>query len=606
MSAAGQKLLATILPDMRRRLAGVVPEALVDAFLAEAQGDLIAILDAEIEARARAKGQAPAQAPEEPGRVPDALHRCVLDVTRGYLGLVAQADEHELWERAQKAALPVTYDRFLRWLHADPYVGYDFARGKYRLRPPTPGGERPPWITYMRYQDIGGGWTCVDCGARVPDSQDPLTIQHYDLCIRGPVQFPAHKLPRIEELFGALNQRAARLGVGGGLTLEVTRRFIHLTHQGAHGRDDPWESCGPGTRPEHWVDLPYVEVRLSGEVPKIPGWTVIGTIEHGPEGNILRDAPGQTLPAHYRRAGADCEHCCLDRNRKETVVLRSDKGETKQVGLSCLEDYLGSTDAAARVRAFLEWQATFAAIREALESAEDFEAGEGISHAESIGLQNFLAWVSLCVREGGFVTAREAESSGRPSTGMCAWIWAGTRSEYGPPRRTDEDFENARKALAWAQEHLPREAGSNFDHNLAVLVERGHVDPRSVNLAQWIYERWRISRLPPGAQGRPLDEWRPEEIGQVVQMRLAVKRKREDAVESSHGSSDLYVFADEDGRELVLFTSAAGGPEVGDVVELSAEIVERQLRNGLHQTKIKKRSRGWTVLRAANEEGKAA
>jgi hypothetical protein len=190
VTTAAEKLLATILPDMRRRLAGVVPEALVDLFIAEMHDDMLAILDAEIAARA------PARAAEDPGRVPDALRRCVLDVTRGYLGLVDYADEGLLWERTQKAGVAVTYDRFLRWLHADPYVAYDFARGKYRLRPPTPGGERPPWITYMRFQDIGGGWTCTACGARVPDSQDPLTIQHYDLCIRGPVQFPATSSPR--------------------------------------------------------------------------------------------------------------------------------------------------------------------------------------------------------------------------------------------------------------------------------------------------------------------------------------------------------------------------------------------------------------------------
>lgn len=74
---------------------------------------------------------------------------------------------------------------------------------------------------------------------------------------------------------------------------------------------------------------------------QINGWKFIASIDHLPNGNIIRNISGADLPEKFRTAKGYCEHCRTDRRRKSTYVVYNKEEGFKQVGKSCLFLYTG-------------------------------------------------------------------------------------------------------------------------------------------------------------------------------------------------------------------------------------------------------------------------
>lgn len=86
----------------------------------------------------------------------------------------------------------------------------------------------------------------------------------------------------------------------------------------------------------------YFDVTFSGDPLKIDGWEFVGTIDHLDDSNLLKSVPGKEIPEQYRNVSGTCQHCNKKRHRKDTYVCyNSTKNEYKQVGSSCLKDFIG-------------------------------------------------------------------------------------------------------------------------------------------------------------------------------------------------------------------------------------------------------------------------
>lgn len=96
------------------------------------------------------------------------------------------------------------------------------------------------------------------------------------------------------------------------------------------------------------IKVRCIEVDVNG-VYKINGWEFVGTIEHTPNGNIIRLANSEfegKVPERYNHTACVCEHCQTLRNRKDTyLIYNSETGEFKQVGRNCLMEYTQGLDA---------------------------------------------------------------------------------------------------------------------------------------------------------------------------------------------------------------------------------------------------------------------
>lgn len=55
---------------------------------------------------------------------------------------------------------------------------------------------------------------------------------------------------------------------------------------------------------------------------KVDGWEFVAVVQHTEEGNILRNISDQEIPEKYRNTSNYCDHCKVQRNRKDTYILR--------------------------------------------------------------------------------------------------------------------------------------------------------------------------------------------------------------------------------------------------------------------------------------------
>src|SRR5947209_3468044 len=87
-----------------------------------------------------------------------------------------------------------------------------------------------------------------------------------------------------------------------------------------------------------WV-LDFVEVTVTGEAPKVAGWSFVATLAWDAEvGLITRVVPGLDVEPDLSSLRAEgttawCDHCGTARFRLDTFALRNtETGEIKQVG----------------------------------------------------------------------------------------------------------------------------------------------------------------------------------------------------------------------------------------------------------------------------------
>jgi hypothetical protein len=135
---------------------------------------------------------------------------------------------------------------------------------------------------------------------------------------------PACNLAFLSERIEKLNRKGAKLGCA-----EIKTRVLSVEWVSKHTE--------AGTYRER-----YYTIELEGAAPRLEGgWTFLGTLQHTEAGNILRAIPGKEIPESYRTAPRTCDHCKKIRARKDTYLVKTEAGEIRQVGHSCVADYLG-------------------------------------------------------------------------------------------------------------------------------------------------------------------------------------------------------------------------------------------------------------------------
>ena len=227
-----------------------------------------------------------------------------------------------------------------------------------------------------------------------------------------------------------------------------------------------------------------IQVRLTGSSPRLNGWRFAAALTHDAETgrNVLRGMGGE-LPERFRTAGAYCEHCKLDRNRKDTYVVAHDDGRWAQVGRQCLKDFTGHADPHGYAM-YAEMLAT------AIQSCSDAEGDEweGSSGRYRVywPLEEVVAMALACIREYGW-TAVSEEGPGRPATK------ANVESLLNPSNQdreaadkwcrekvTEEEYKTAGTVIAYC---LEMKADSDYLWNLQTIAVQGRVDRKTLGLA---------------------------------------------------------------------------------------------------------------------------
>lgn len=249
------------------------------------------------------------------------------------------------------------------------------------------------------------------------------------------------------------------------------------------------------------VNFEFTKVVLIAAETKLEGWTFIGTIEHTEAGNILRTVPEheETLPEKYRNASRDCDHCGFDRRRKDTYIVLNEDGEYKQVGRSCIKDFLGHGNPEQIATYFNEiinlWTDLLAGFHE---HDPDFF---GASAPFELDTADYLGTVAQAIRTNGWTSRGKAYDFNTYATADCAWDfeWAARdgksaaelRNRYGFDGISDAAITEGTAALKWARGLTDDDtAGNDYLHNLRVACTLKYTNGKRAGIVASVVFSW--------------------------------------------------------------------------------------------------------------------
>ena len=212
-----------------------------------------------------------------------------------------------------------------------------------------------------------------------------------------------------------------------------------------------------------------VEITLSNNNPiKFGNYTFIGTIDHNEGfGNIIKNVPNQNIPEKYFEAHSNCDHCNVNRFRKETFIFKDDNGY-KQVGRTCLSEFFG-IDPAKR----LEF---YTSIDEVGEFDEDTYSG---SNAEiKYDTIEVLSIALAIIDELGYVSKTKAlETNTFSTSGLILDVYyPGENREFSNRILANKVnfIEKSKDIISWGIEHY-KKSNTEYSHNMKTILNSTYI-----------------------------------------------------------------------------------------------------------------------------------
>jgi hypothetical protein len=372
----------------------------------------------------------------------------------------------------------------------------------------------------------------------------------------------------------------------------------------------------------------YTQFRVWGAAPKVEGWMFVAALHHVQgQGTLVHGLDDIEFPEHYRTSDKPlCEHCNTRRIRKDTyLVMNEDSGEFKQVGSSCLRDFLGH-DNPSQIAAMCGLiQAT-----DVLEDEFGFNPGMG-SYYREYALGAVLAMAVMFIRkEGRYISNSEAKASEEDAhwTGKAPLTSTSTmvrdafdaldilriRQDEESKQRlvamtpTEQDEAAAEAARSWVANE--REAKSNFDHNLKMAAGFELADARSLGIACYIVPAHQKYLAKEAARKLAEQYGESEHVGTIKKRQvftLTLTHKFD--IEGFYGTTTIHKFRDPDGNVVVWFASNPniapddGVLEVGHTYDIKATPKEHKEYKGTKETAV---NRAAFVCEHSNGDKQAA
>ena len=381
------------------------------------------------------------------------------------------------------------------------------------------------------------------------------------------------KVPDVERKIDALNRRAKKLGLPG-VTMEKGEEFLATHELGC-------DCCG-GLRADSWTP-----VTVSGEAVRIDGWQLVAVLDHGVgEKPIVRGVPGAELPECYRDAKPVCDHCGHDRRRKDTFILEKE-GEHRQVGRTCLGDYLGENTAQTIV-AYATWINQVGKMMDKWREPVDPYGPRGREEVRW-DLGAFLQYTAVEIRMNGWISMSQVKDDiGMVSTAdsVLATLYNTESREKAGRQITEALRDEVKAAVDWAAEV---EADNDYLHNIRVLAEAGWTNSRNAGFAASILPAYR-REVERKIKNR-LEVERSADVGyfgepgkRVRNVAVTVTNLRE--IAGNYGPTTIVGMRTKEGHNLKWFASGCPNIDRGESYYVDLTVKDHGSYQGVFETRV--------------------
>ena len=324
------------------------------------------------------------------------------------------------------------------------------------------------------------------------------------------------------------------------------------------------------------------EIEIIGESPVIAGWKFLASLDHT-LGNspVIRSLV--EVKSSWRSASPRCVHCNANRVRNHTYVLVNEAGEEKQVGSSCLKDFLGHADPS-KVAALFEECGEL--LDYAQKSDGDFDEERSGKSSRFFDVAKFLAYVALRIRTDGFFISRKMIEEGKASgstTGQSALTAMFDKSQ-DKDRPSEKDYELTSLVLDWAANLEPE---NTYQSNLKAIANSEAIDNSHTGLAASIFPAYNYAH-PVVPADKKVSEYFGT-VGEKFNLILTVAKTvcLGDSPYNRYDVRWLVTFKDENGNDFSWFTTGDWSTEdEGKKFAVKGTIKEHKEYKGIKQTII--------------------
>jgi hypothetical protein len=226
---------------------------------------------------------------------------------------------------------------------------------------------------------------------------------------RSVVFAPTDEMEKFKGLMAKLNIKAKSFGLA---PIEVVSQQPSLYRRNGQEVKDGLGyvvSLTPATQADlldRRADLIELQrIVITNPLIKLGDWRVVGRLEREPVSGeslsfqVSHNFNDNEAMEAYRVDPITCEHCNTKRQRAQSYVLTNDRGEYKQVGTACLEDFTGISP---------ERLLFLANFNRFIKIYDPDHEGFGVGRQRIIGTQAYLADVSFLSTVGGFISSAKA------------------------------------------------------------------------------------------------------------------------------------------------------------------------------------------------------
>jgi len=244
-----------------------------------------------------------------------------------------------------------------------------------------------------------------------------------------------------------LNRRAARLGCDPLTIVSTVETIVEIDR----------------------VKFPALSIAIAGTTPTFAGWTFAASVEALDSGkNIFHGA--SDIPTRYSSTGHACEHCNQNRKRNSSFILSHEAGDYKQVGSTCINDFLGGNHLP-----------VFNFLSNAREILSEFESFANAT-IDSVSVIGALVASAATVRENGFVKKTGYDGEGaRPTASLVESFLLDVRNpDRFIPNITEADEAKAEAVRAWLVNHEGTQ--NDYLQKLIDLAAATRVSSRNIGI----------------------------------------------------------------------------------------------------------------------------
>lgn len=385
------------------------------------------------------------------------------------------------------------------------------------------------------------------------------------------------RFEQLEKKITKLQKKALSYGLEPP-TFEVLEEFIILVP-----RDEINSSIS-----KSFYEVPFKKVFLKADgIIKLNGnYRLIGIIDH--KESMVRSVPEEEIPKQYFGVDSKCDHCNHKRYRVETFIVQNEEGEYKQIGRSCLKDYLGIDGN----HVSYVFSALYPDVRE-YDEDDYFGGGYGEIFWNikeliecSVVAVNRFGWLSQSAWNGNNMTTSSRVKLYLDPPFFQGKYYECTEEEILIP--TETEVEEAKKVMEWAK-NIDDETINDFLYNLKTIASKDSVTNRYFGMACAMFIAYKKAHdLIEKKEKRANEDAKSEHIGNVKdKMEFGeVTVEFSKIMETQWGYSTLLKFRDAEDNILIWWASGNKQLDVGEKVNIKGTIKKHDEYNNVKQTII--------------------